>query len=68
MTVMSKAIEHSGRHFCITVDASPFAEAEICCDNDAECGHNKLILTCNGENGVSLYALWDAQSHDDELQ
>ena len=34
MTVMSKAIEHSGRHFCITVDASPFAEAEVCCDDD----------------------------------
>ena len=35
MTVMSKAIEHGSRHFCITENASPFAEAEICRDDDA---------------------------------
>ena len=32
---MGKAIEHSSRHFCITEDTSPFAEAEVCYDDDA---------------------------------
>lgn len=35
MTVVSKAIEHSGRHFCVTKDTGPLTEAEVCRDDDA---------------------------------
>jgi len=32
---MSKPIEHSSGHFCITKDTRPFTKAQVCCDDEA---------------------------------
>jgi len=32
--VMREAIEKRGRHLCIPKDAWPFAEGQVCCDDD----------------------------------
>ena len=35
VAVVSEAIQESGRHLGVTEDGGPFAEAEICGDDDA---------------------------------
>ena len=35
MAAVGQAVEQSGGHFCVSEDRSPFAEAEVCCDDDA---------------------------------
>ena len=35
VAVMGKAVEERGGHFGVAEHAGPFAEAQVCCDDDA---------------------------------
>ena len=49
--MMGKAIEKSGRHFGVSEDGGPFAEAQIGGDDDA-CQRRRQIVP---DSGVKVY-------------